>query len=244
MVSVEEIDEACREVLTRQQARGRLYASARLARVGADGRLGAEDEDPPRHRRPGPGAPISARRRSRKGLRLDISPWRRPAPYTAPTESKASGLYMICTLARHAAQAKGYDDALMFDWRGQVAEATGANAFFVRDGALHTPTPDCFLDGITRRTVIDLARRRGIEVIERAIWPEELEELRAILPDRQRRRGDPGRLGRPVELRGRRADPAAAQGLSRPRQPPDFEQLSCASPVGRRGRLRIPLRPL
>jgi branched-chain amino acid aminotransferase len=112
---------------------------------------------------------------ARKGLRLDIAPWRRPAPYTAPTESKASGLYMICTLSRHAAQAKGYDDALMFDWRGKVAEATGANAFFVKDGALHTPTPDCFLDGITRRTVIGLAKRRGIEVIERTIWPEELE---------------------------------------------------------------------
>jgi branched-chain amino acid aminotransferase len=111
----------------------------------------------------------------RKGLRLDVSKWRRPAPYTAPTASKASGLYMICTMARHDAQAKGYDDALMFDWRGQVAEATGANAFFVKDGALHTPTPDCFLNGITRQTVIELARKRGIEVIERAIWPEELE---------------------------------------------------------------------
>jgi branched-chain amino acid aminotransferase len=113
----------------------------------------------------------------RKGLRLDISSWRRPAPYTAPTASKASGLYMICTLARHSAQAKGNDDALMFDWRGQVAEATGANAFFVRDGAIHTPTPDCFLNGITRQTVMDLARRRGIPVVERAIWPEELESF-------------------------------------------------------------------
>jgi branched-chain amino acid aminotransferase len=113
----------------------------------------------------------------RKGLRLDISPWRRPAPYTAPVESKASGLYMICTLARHQAQAKGFDDAMMFDWRGRVAEGTGANAFFVRDGALHTPIPDCFLNGITRQTVIDLARRRGIEVQERAIWPEELESF-------------------------------------------------------------------
>ena len=106
-----------------------------------------------------------------------ISPWRRPAPFTAPTESKASGLYMICTLARHEAQAKGYDDALMFDWRGRVAEGTGANAFFVRDGRLYTPTPDCFLNGITRQTIIDLARRRGIEVVERAIWPEELESF-------------------------------------------------------------------
>ncbi|WP_448585409.1 branched-chain amino acid aminotransferase [Thermaurantiacus sp.] len=110
-----------------------------------------------------------------RGLRLDISPWRRPAPHTAPTESKAAGLYMICTLAKHRAADRGYDDALMLDWRGQVAEATGANIFFVKDGALHTPTPDCFLNGITRQTVIRLARARGIEVIERAIWPEELE---------------------------------------------------------------------
>ena len=112
-----------------------------------------------------------------KGLRFDIAPYRRPAPYTAPVHSKASGLYMICTLARQHAEARGYDDALMFDWRGQVAEATGANAFFVRNGQLHTPTPDCFLDGITRRTVMDLARKRGIEVVERAIWPEELESF-------------------------------------------------------------------
>jgi branched-chain amino acid aminotransferase len=112
-----------------------------------------------------------------KGLRLDIAPYRRPAPYTAPVHSKAAGLYMICTLSRQHAEARGYDDALMFDWRGQVAEATGANTFFVKDGALHTPTPDCFLDGITRRTVMDLARRRGIEVVERAIWPEELESF-------------------------------------------------------------------
>ena len=110
-----------------------------------------------------------------KGLRLEIAPWRRPAPYTAPTASKAAGLYMICTLSKHHASDHGYDDAMMLDWRGQVAEATGANIFFVQDGALHTPTPDCFLDGITRRSVIVLAKKRGIEVIERAIWPEELE---------------------------------------------------------------------
>ncbi len=112
---------------------------------------------------------------ARRGLRLDISAWRRPAPHTAPIAAKAAGLYMICTMAKHQAEDKGLDDALMFDWRGQVAEATGANAFFVKAGALHTPTPDCFLDGITRRTIIDLAHRRGIEVIERPIWPEELE---------------------------------------------------------------------
>jgi branched-chain amino acid aminotransferase len=110
-----------------------------------------------------------------KGLRLNIAKYRRPAPFTAPTDSKAAGLYMICTISKHEAEAKGYDDALMFDWRGQVAEATGANIFFVKDGKIHTPTPDCFLNGITRRSVMDLARKRGIEVIERSIWPEELE---------------------------------------------------------------------
>jgi branched-chain amino acid aminotransferase len=110
-----------------------------------------------------------------KGIRLDISEWRRPDPRTAPSKSKAAGLYMICTLSKHAAEAKGYADALMLDWRGQVAEATGANVFFVKDGVLHTPTPDCFLDGITRRTVIGLARKRGYEIVERVIMPEEME---------------------------------------------------------------------
>ena len=112
-----------------------------------------------------------------RGLRLDIAPWRRPAPYTAPVHSKASGLYMIASLSKKHADERGYDDALMFDWRGQVAEATGANAFFFKNSTLYTPTPDCFLDGITRRTVMDLARRRGVEVVERAIWPDELESF-------------------------------------------------------------------
>jgi branched-chain amino acid aminotransferase len=110
-----------------------------------------------------------------KGIRLDIAEYRRPDPRTAPSKSKAAGLYMICTISKHAAEAKGYADALMYDWRGQVAEATGANVFFVKDGKIHTPKPDCFLDGITRRTAIDLAKRRGIEVVERVIMPEELE---------------------------------------------------------------------
>lgn len=112
-----------------------------------------------------------------KGIRLDMAEFRRPDPRTAPCRSKAAGLYMICTLSKHAAEAKGYADALMLDWRGQVAEATGANVFFIKDGAIHTPIPDCFLDGITRRTAIDLARQRGIEVIERVIQPEEMADF-------------------------------------------------------------------
>ena len=109
-----------------------------------------------------------------KGVRLMIAPWRRPAPDTTPCNSKAAGLYMICTLSRHAANDAGFDDAMMFDWRGQIAEGTGANIFFVKDGVLHTPYPDCFLNGITRQTVIQLARKSGVEVQERAIFPNEL----------------------------------------------------------------------
>jgi branched-chain amino acid aminotransferase len=110
----------------------------------------------------------------RKGIRLNISKWRRPAPDTAPCNAKAAGLYMICTLSKHAAENDGYADSMMMDYRGRVAEATGANMFFQKDGKLHTPTPDCFLDGITRRTVMDLARARQIDVIERVIMPDEL----------------------------------------------------------------------
>ncbi|AUW57515.1 branched-chain amino acid aminotransferase [Sphingobium sp. SCG-1] len=111
------------------------------------------------------------------GLRLDIASYRRPAPYTAPVKAKAAGLYMICTVSKHQADDRGYDDALMLDWRGQVAEATGANIFFLRQGVVHTPLPDCFLDGITRRTVIAILRDQGVEVVERAIWPEELAQF-------------------------------------------------------------------
>jgi len=109
-----------------------------------------------------------------KGVRLGMAPWKRPHPETAPTASKAAGLYMIGTLSKHSAEAAGYDDALMLDWRGQVSEATGANIFFVMDGALHTPTPDCFLDGITRRTVMTLARQQQMKVVERTIALDEI----------------------------------------------------------------------
>ncbi len=110
-----------------------------------------------------------------KGIRLDLADYRRPDPATIPAMAKAAGLYMICTISKHKAERKGYADAMMLDWRGQVAECTGANIFFIKDGKIHTPTPDCFLDGITRKTVMDIARRRGIEVVERRIMPDELD---------------------------------------------------------------------
>ncbi|HET6182671.1 MAG TPA: branched-chain amino acid aminotransferase [Acetobacteraceae bacterium] len=108
------------------------------------------------------------------GIRLGMAPWKRPSPETAPTAAKATGLYMIGTLSKHAAEAEGYADALMLDWRGRIAEATGANIFFVMDGDIHTPTPDCFLDGITRRSVMALAKNRQMKMIERPIMPEEM----------------------------------------------------------------------
>jgi len=110
-----------------------------------------------------------------KGIRLDVSQWKRPAPDTAPTEAKASGLYMICTMSKHEAETKGYADAMMFDYRGYVAEATGANIFFVRDGKLYTPIADCFLNGITRKSVIELAKARQIPVFEKHIERAELD---------------------------------------------------------------------
>lgn len=109
-----------------------------------------------------------------KGVTLDIAQWKRPHPETAPTASKAAGLYMIGTLAKHEAEARGFNDALMLDWRGQVAEGTGANVFFVFNGEVHTPIPDCFLDGITRRVVMSIARRHQYKVVERAIMPAEI----------------------------------------------------------------------
>lgn len=112
-----------------------------------------------------------------KGIRLCFAQYRRPDPMTAPCKSKATGLYMICTIEKHRSMDEGYSDALMLDWRGLVAEATGANVFFVKGNTLHTPTPDCFLDGITRRTVIGLAKKRGLEIVERQIRPEELPDF-------------------------------------------------------------------
>lgn len=109
-----------------------------------------------------------------KGIRLDLAEYRRPDPATAPALAKAAGLYMICTISKHRAERKGYADAMMLDWQGRVAECTGANIFFIKDGKIHTPIADCFLAGITRATAIKLAKKRGIEVIERRIMPDEL----------------------------------------------------------------------
>ncbi|RZO32755.1 MAG: branched-chain amino acid aminotransferase [Rhodospirillaceae bacterium] len=114
------------------------------------------------------------------GIKLQWAKYKRPSPECAPVHAKAAGLYMICTVSKHEAEAQGFNDAIMLDWRGYIAECTGANIFFVKNGALHTPTPDCFLDGITRRTVIERAKVKGIEVVERHILPEELAEMQEV----------------------------------------------------------------
>ncbi|MHA1523196.1 MAG: branched-chain amino acid aminotransferase [Alphaproteobacteria bacterium] len=111
------------------------------------------------------------------GIRMALAEWKRPSPETIPCKSKAAGLYMICTLSKHKAERDGFADALMLDYRGRVAEATGANVFFIKDGVLHTPDPDCFLDGITRRTVIELAKKRQLKIVERVIMPEEMADF-------------------------------------------------------------------
>jgi branched-chain amino acid aminotransferase len=110
-----------------------------------------------------------------KGAKLDVARWKRPSPETAPSHAKAAGLYMICTMSKHEAEAKGCSDAMMFDYRGYIAEATGANIFFVKDGEVHTPLADCFLSGLTRRTVLGLLKDRQVKVHERHILPSELE---------------------------------------------------------------------
>jgi branched-chain amino acid aminotransferase len=171
--TVEEIDAACRETLKRQgfkdaYVRPIAWRGSEMMGVSAQGskiNVAIAIWQWPAYFDP---------TQLEKGIRLDLAEWRRPDPRTAPAKAKAVGLYMICTLSKHAAERKGYADALMLDWRGQVAECTGANIFFVKDGEIHTPTADCFLDGITRRTVIDLARKRQIKVTERAIMPDEL----------------------------------------------------------------------
>ncbi len=115
-----------------------------------------------------------------EGIKLGWAKYKRPDPATAPSKSKAAGLYMICTISKHHAEREGYADAMMLDWRGYIAETTGANVFLVQDGVINTPTPDCFLDGITRRTVIGLAKKRGFKIVERHIKPEELAKTQEV----------------------------------------------------------------
>ena len=174
--TVEEIDEACKATLKRQglqnaYVRPIAWRGSEMMGVSAQDNkinLAIAVWDWPSYFDP---------EQKMKGIRLDIADWKRPDPATIPCKSKAAGLYMICTLSKHAAEEKGYADALMFDYRGRIAEATGANIFFTKDGVIHTPDPDCFLNGITRQTVIRLAKERQLEVIERAIMPEEMSDF-------------------------------------------------------------------
>lgn len=171
--SVEEIDQACRDVMA---ANNLIDCYVRPIAWRGSEQMGISAQQTKTHLAIaawewGSYFPMEQRL---KGIRIGLAKYRRPDPATAPSKAKAAGLYMICTIEKHRAERNGYSDALMLDWRGRVAECTGANIFLIKDGVIHTPDPDCFLDGITRRTVIDLAKKRGFEVRERAIMPEEL----------------------------------------------------------------------
>lgn len=171
--SAEQIDQACRDVLEKNNLVD-AYMRPVAFRGSAELGLGAHNNPVHLAIAAWEWPSLFSHEDKLKGTRLALSEWRRPSPVSAPFASKAAGLYMICTLSKHAAEARGFADAMMLDYRGQIAEATGANVFFVKDGEIHTPTPDCFLDGITRRTVIGLAREQGYKVIERVIMPDEL----------------------------------------------------------------------
>jgi branched-chain amino acid aminotransferase len=171
--TVAQIDQACRDVI---KANNLVDCYVRPVAWRGSEQMGVSAQNAKIHLSIAAwnwGSYFDAKERLR-GIRVTHAQYRRPDPATAPARTKAAGLYMICTLEKHRAERAGYADALMLDWRGHVAECTGANIFFIKDGALHTPTPDCFLDGITRRTVIGLAKKRGIEVNERTILPAEL----------------------------------------------------------------------
>jgi branched-chain amino acid aminotransferase len=174
--SVEEIDEACKEVCARN---GLTDAYLRPVAWRGSEHLSVASKGTKVHvaiacwEWPSYFAPEEKKR----GIRITNAKWRRPDPATIPSEAKAAGLYMICTLSKDAAEREGYADAMMLDYRGYVAEMTGANVFFIKDGVIHTPLPDCFLNGITRLTLIELARWRGFEVVERHIKPEELADF-------------------------------------------------------------------
>ena len=207
--SVAEIDAAKRLVVEKNGQPERLCAPDRVARLRAARRVGADTTrihlaiatwEWPSYFDPA---------QRLKGIRLDLADYRRPDPRTAPCLAKAAGLYMICTISKHRAERRGYADAMMLDWEERVAECTGANIFFIRDGKIHTPIADCFLAGITRATAIDLAKRRGIEVIERRILPDELHRLLGMLHHRHRRGSHRGVGDRQLALHARRHHQAA-----------------------------------
>ena len=172
-----------------------------------------------------------------KGIRLDLAEYRRPDPATAPVLAKAAGLYMICTISKHKAERKGYADAMMLDWQGRVAECTGANIFFIKDGKIHTPIADCFLDGITRRTAMELAkkaRHRG----DRAAHPaRRADPVLGVLHHRQRRRGHGGVGDRALALHPRRHHPAAGERLHRRGAAEGQGRGGVAPPPRRRSRM-------
>ena len=174
--TVDQIDDACREILTKNNL---VDAYMRPVAWRGSEEMGVAANNNTVHLAIATWEwPSYFSREDRlKGIRLMWSKWKRPSPETIPCKAKAAGLYMICTLSKHAATDAGYTDALMLDYRGYVAEATGANVFFVKGKEIHTPTPDCFLDGITRRTVIGLAKAAGYTVIERHMKPEELDQF-------------------------------------------------------------------
>jgi branched-chain amino acid aminotransferase len=171
--SVAEIDQACRETcakngLTDAYVRPIAWRGSEMIGVSAQDtkiHVAVAVWDWPSYFSPAERA---------KGIRMCWAKYKRPSPETEPVHAKATGLYMICTISKHAAEKDGYTDAMMLDYRGYVAESTGSNVFFIQDGVIHTPTPDCFLNGITRQTVIRLAREKGLTVVERHIRPEEL----------------------------------------------------------------------
>lgn len=177
--SVEEIDEACKEVVKKQGVKNGYVRP--VAWRGSE-RMAISSQNSKIHLAIASWEWSSyfAEELHKKGIKLQWSDWRRPSPETIPCKSKAAGLYMICTLSKHKAESEGFHDALMLDWRGYIAEATGANFFMVVDGEIHTPIPDCFLDGITRRTVIELAKERGYKVHERYILPEDIKTAQEI----------------------------------------------------------------
>lgn len=176
--SVEQLDEAKKEIVAKQNIIDG-YVRAFAWRGSEKMAISAQNNTIHVAIACWPWPPYYSDEARKKGLKLKFAKYRRPDPATAPTAAKAAGLYMICTISKHEAEAAGYNDALMLDYRGYLSEATGANLFLVmKNGELHTPTPDCFLNGITRQTIISIAQKNNIKVVERHILPEELADAK------------------------------------------------------------------